>query len=58
MVLKGRAVQVMAAMAMVIQPAARIFGAVSVDLAAMAVVMAVMAASSRISRTSIRMRIL
>lgn len=58
MVLQGRAVQVMAAMAMVIQPAARIFGAVSVDLAAMAVVMAVMAASSRISRTSIRMRIL
>ena len=55
MVLQGRAVQVMAAMAMVIQLAARIFGAVSVDLAAMAVVMA---ASSRISRTSIRMRIL
>ena len=50
--------QVMAAMAMVIQLAARIFGAVSVDLAAMAVVMAVMAASSRISRTNIRMRIL
>ena len=42
---------------MVVQPADRISGAVSVDSAAMAVVMAVMAASSRISRTSIRMRI-
>ena len=58
MVLQGRAVQVMAAMAMVIKLQARIFGAVSVDLPAMGVLMAVMAASSRISRTSIRMRIL
>ena len=58
MVLKDRAVQVMEAMAMAIQPVARISGAVSVDLAVMAMAMEAMAVSSRISRDSTRMRIL
>ena len=52
---QARAARATAVMA--VQPADRISGAVSVDSAAIAVVMAVMAANSRISRTSIRMRI-